>query len=136
MHQSIALLQALLVQNALGHMQMKIPYPLRSPLNPKHVWPYPPEYIDYSNTNPLTLDGLNFPCKGYQNDPKEYRDIEAEYKAGGRYEMSIDGSAYHKGGECQLSLSGDNGKIFKVIKSMQGGCVNDTKTSWEFTIRE
>jgi hypothetical protein len=46
--------------------------------------------------------------------------------------MSLEGTATHGGGSCQMSLSYDNGATFRVIKSMIGGCPL-TKT-YVFTI--
>lgn len=34
--------------------------------------------------------------------------------------MSLQGTAIHNGGSCQISLSYDNGKTFRVIKSFIG----------------
>ena len=100
----------------LAHMQMSQPLPLRSPLDPNS----PEATKDYSMTSPLSADGSNFPCKGYQND----RPIRttATYTAGSQYTMELAGDAMHGGGSCQISLSYDNGKTFRVILSMIGGC--------------
>ncbi|KAH1354797.1 hypothetical protein KXW28_004200 [Aspergillus fumigatus] len=101
---------------AAAHMEMSWPYPLRSRFDTQ----VPEEDIDYSMTSPLNSDGSNFPCKGYQtNTPWR---ATAQYTAGQTYNMTITGSATHGGGSCQLSLSYDNGKTFKVIQSMEGGC--------------
>ncbi|KAK6433729.1 hypothetical protein LTR95_010095, partial [Oleoguttula sp. CCFEE 5521] len=54
------------------------------------------------------------------------------YTAGSRYNISLEGSATHLGGSCQLSLSYDEGKTFKVIKSMIGGC--PLTPSYDFTV--
>ncbi|RHZ63230.1 uncharacterized protein CDV56_107179 [Aspergillus thermomutatus] len=99
---------------AAAHMEMSWPYPLRSRFDPQTT------DIDYSMTSPLDSDGSNFPCKGYQtNTPWR---ATAQYTAGQTYNMTLSGSATHGGGSCQLSLSYDNGKTFKVIQSMEGGC--------------
>lgn len=115
-----------LLPPALCHMEMSWPYPLRSKYNPANNY----ENIDYSMTSPLSADGSNFPCKGYQND----RPIEttATYATGSTYNMSLEGSATHGGGSCQLSLSYDNGATFRVIKSMIGGC--PLVSTYDFTI--
>jgi hypothetical protein len=64
--------------------------------------------------------GSNFPCKGYQkNTPYE---VVAKDTAGQTYDMMLSGTATRGGGSCQLSLSHDNGRTFKVIQSMVGGC--------------
>ncbi|OJI96692.1 hypothetical protein ASPVEDRAFT_146150 [Aspergillus versicolor CBS 583.65] len=104
----------LLASSALGHIQMSKPYPIRSPLNQKAEG-----QKDYSYTNPLSTSGDDFPCKGYANDP--FKSV-ADYKPGQEYEIELQGSATHNGGSCQISLSYDKGKTFRVIHSMIGGC--------------
>lgn len=42
---------------------MSYPWPLRSKYNPENTY----NDIDYDMTAPLSADGSNFPCKGYQN---------------------------------------------------------------------
>jgi len=126
---STAALTCLLLSSALCHMQMSVPYPLHSPLDPQT----PEADKDYSMTSPLLGDGSNFPCKGYQND----RPIRttADYVAGKTYSMSLTGTATHGGGSCQLSLSYDNGKTFKVIKSIIGGCPLTVSFDWSFRVQ-
>ncbi|CAD0100491.1 unnamed protein product [Aureobasidium mustum] len=115
-----------LASQALGHMEMSWPYPLRSKYNPANSY----NIIDYSMTSPLVADGSNFPCKGYQNDRPFVPVIT--YSAGSTYNMTVAGSATHGGGSCQLSLSYDNGATFRVIKSMIGGC--PLTSTYDFTI--
>ncbi|KAH8691869.1 hypothetical protein BGW36DRAFT_303951 [Talaromyces proteolyticus] len=112
------------VHHILAHIQMSNPYPIRSPLDPENG-----DNRDYSYTNPLSASGSDFPCKGYQSDP--FRPT-ATYAAGGQYQLSLQGSATHGGGSCQLSLSYDTGKTFTVIKSIEGGC--PLTSTYEFTI--
>lgn len=111
---------------ALGHVEMIWPYPLRSKHNPST----PQSLIDYSMKAPLDASGSNYPCKGYQNDPNQVP--STTYDSGSTYNITLDGSATHGGGSCQLSLSYDQGQTFRVIKSMIGGC--PLKTSYDFTI--
>lgn len=94
----------------LAHMQMAHPYPINSQMDPQTS----DSLKDYSYTAPLDSSGANYPCKGYQNE----RPIRttATYTAGQSYDLVIAGSATHGGGSCQLSLSYDNGKTFRVIK--------------------
>ncbi|KAF7185072.1 hypothetical protein HII31_13695 [Pseudocercospora fuligena] len=107
-------------------MEMSWPYPLHSKYNPDAV----AADIDYSMTSPLSADGSNFPCKGYQNDrPKQ---IVETYTAGSSYNITLAGTATHKGGSCQISLSYDNGATFRVIKSMIGGC--PLKDTYDFSV--
>ncbi|CAK4033560.1 Hypothetical predicted protein [Lecanosticta acicola] len=111
---------------ALGHMEMSWPYPLHSKYDPENTY----QNIDYSMTSPLDPDGSSFPCKGYQND----RPIRttATYAAGSTYNMTLAGTATHRGGSCQISLSYDNGATFRVIKSVVGGC--PLQSTYDFTI--
>ncbi|KAB8737494.1 hypothetical protein FH972_026453 [Carpinus fangiana] len=109
-----------------AHMQMTQPPAIRSKFNPTT----PQSLIDYSMTSPLLADGSNFPCKGYQNDRPI--GVVATYNAGSTYQLELAGSATHEGGSCQLSLSYDNGKTFRVIKSMIGGC--PLTPTYDFTI--
>lgn len=108
------LICALLASSVCGHMQMSNPLPIRSPLNTASNGPK-----DYSYTSPLSPSGSDYPCKGYANDP--FVSV-ATYSPGGTYEMDIAGSATHGGGSCQIALSYDKGKTWKVIKSIMGGC--------------
>lgn len=115
---------AFLASTASAHMQMSNPYPIRSPLNPNGG-----DNKDYSYTSPLDASGANFPCKGYQNDA--FKSV-IDYEVGQQYSMSLEGSATHGGGSCQLSLSYDTGKSFTVIQSIEGGC--PLTSNYTFTI--
>lgn len=120
----VALIAGLLATGATAHMQMSKPYPIRSPLNKDAKG-----QKDYSYTNPLQSSGSDFPCKGYANDDF---DSQATYQPGQDYEMELEGSATHSGGSCQISLTYDRGKTFKVIESMLGNCPIDKK--YNFTV--
>jgi hypothetical protein len=119
----IAIVAGLLATGASAHMQMLKPYPIRSPLNKDSD-----EKKDYSYTNPLQTSGGDYPCKGYANDPFQ---SQASYSPGQTYEMELDGSATHSGGSCQLALTYDRGKTFKVIESMLGDCPIAKKYNFE-----
>ncbi|OQO13050.1 hypothetical protein B0A48_02514 [Cryoendolithus antarcticus] len=118
----------LLLPPALCHMQLSWPYPLHSKYNPST----PEALIDYSMTEPLDASGSNFPCKNYHLNAD--RTPVVTYTAGSRYNITLEGSATHLGGSCQLSLSYDEGKTFKVIKSIIGGC--PLTPSYDFTVPE
>ena len=107
-----------MIMPILAHMEMIQPYAIRSKFDPANKGGNP--NVDYSMTNPLEQSGTNFACKGYQND-RPIRTV-ASYKAGSTQKLKLTGSATHNGGSCQISLSYDNGKTFKVIKSIIGGC--------------
>ncbi|TRM65078.1 hypothetical protein BD626DRAFT_490835 [Schizophyllum amplum] len=99
----------------VAHMMMTDPPPLRSQYN---------EYstnADYDMTSPLASDGSNYPCKGYLDDT-DGKEAVATWKAGSSQSVTLEGSATHGGGSCQLSISEDDGASFKVIKSFEGGC--------------
>ncbi|KAE8352710.1 hypothetical protein BDV28DRAFT_165364 [Aspergillus coremiiformis] len=111
---------------AAAHIQMSWPYPLRSPLDPGNRG----SAVDYDMVSPLNRDGSNFPCKGYHTNTP-WRETAA-FTAGQTYSMALAGSATHNGGSCQLSLSYDEGKTFKVIQSMVGGC--PLQSQYQFTV--
>ncbi|KAL1704680.1 hypothetical protein EV121DRAFT_259339 [Schizophyllum commune] len=113
---TIASVAAALVASVSAHMEMTSPPPLRSKAN-KNAG----QNIDYSMTAPLEADGSNFPCKGYLDDT-EGKESVATWQAGSSQQITITGGANHGGGSCQLSISEDEGKTFKVIKSFEGAC--------------
>ena len=77
-------------------------------------------------SKPLLSDGSDFPCKNYLGDFNQSPagDPTATWAAGSPQKVTLDDKAAHDGGSCQLSLSFDGGKTFRVIKSIEGGCVN------------
>ena len=88
-------------------------------------------------TTPLSSSGSDFPCKGYLSDLGTPAGVStATFAPGSAQKLSITGGAAHNGGSCQLSLSYDGGKTFKVIKSIEGGCVNPAggEHSFDFTV--
>ena len=111
------MIAVLLASSVSAHMQLSKPLPIRSPLNKDSKGKK-----DYSYTNPLSTSGEDFPCKGYANDPFH---ATANYTQGETYEMTMAGSATHKGGSCQIALSYDKGDNFHVIHSILGGCPID-----------
>ncbi|PYH97289.1 hypothetical protein BO71DRAFT_468215 [Aspergillus ellipticus CBS 707.79] len=122
---SVIVMCGLLASSVVGHVQMSKPYPIRSPLDPNGD----ESKKDYSYTNPLSTGGSDYPCKGYASDA--FRSV-ATYSPGGQYDLELQGSATHEGGSCQISLSYDSGKSFKVIHSMIGGC--PLTESYKFSI--
>ncbi|KAJ5178601.1 Extracellular protein [Penicillium coprophilum] len=117
------ILSGLLATVASAHMQLSKPYPIRSPLNKDSKGEK-----DYSYTNPLSSSGSDYPCKGYANDKFE---AVATWQPGSSQEMTLEGSAVHDGGSCQLSLTYDKGKTFKVIESIEGDCPIAKKYQFE-----
>lgn len=76
---------------AVAHMEMSWPYALHSKFNPANDY----TAIDYSMTSPLSADGSNFPCKGYQND-RPFAPV-VTYVAGSTYNLTLAGTATHVG---------------------------------------
>ncbi|PGH30809.1 hypothetical protein GX50_06437 [[Emmonsia] crescens] len=124
MHSLSLLSLALAAGSAFAHIEMSQPAPFRSRFGGGG------SQVDYSMTSPLLADGSDFPCKGYHHDGTSKS--SATYKAGGAGQIKLEGTATHGGGSCQLSLSYDQGKTFRVIKSIIGGCPLDKQ--YGFTI--
>lgn len=95
-------------------LSLAFPLPINSKFDKANTNP------DYSMTTPLNGDGSNFPCKGYLGASSKH--VTASFTAGQTGNFSLMGSATHGGGSCQVSLSYDNGRTFKVINSILGGC--------------
>lgn len=112
---------------ATAHMQMSSPPPFRSKYNPYTT------SVDYDMNNPLPDSGAAYPCKGYHKllNTNQGRSV-ANWTAGEAYSISLEGSATHQGGSCQVSLSYDAGASFTVIRSFVGGCPLTAK--WDFTL--
>jgi len=92
---------------------------------------------------PLEENGSNFPCKGYLADLSTPAGGSSKtYTAGQPANFQTEGlEAAHNGGSCQVSLSFDQGKTWKVIKSFIGNCVRsaggnvfDKNQAYSFTI--
>lgn len=99
-------------------MELTKPVPLRSKYNT-----YTRGDPDWSMTNPLRADGLDFPCKGYHAVLSTTQGTPVAILDGGRtYSWTITGSAIHAGGSCQVSLSVDRGKTFRVLHTYIGSC--------------
>ncbi|KPM37512.1 hypothetical protein AK830_g9038 [Neonectria ditissima] len=113
-----------------SHMEMTYPAPFKSKYNP-----FAGSDIDYSMTSPLSGDGSNFPCKGYQSLLGTAAGAPtATWQAGQQYNVSIAGGADHGGGSCQASLSFDKSKTWTVIKSYIGNCPIAPSSSFKFTL--
>lgn len=119
------------LSSANAHMSLSYPPPFRAAGNPN----VPQSSIDYSITSPLSPDGSNFPCKGYQSDlgTADGKSV-ATWSAGQQYNFTVLGSAVHGGGSCQAALSYDKGVSWKVIHSYQGSCPLADGQSFDFTI--
>jgi len=98
---------------------------------------------DFNMVAPLEESGANFPCKGYLSDLGGPSGGSSKtYTAGEKVSFKTTGvEAAHNGGSCQVSLSYDQGKTWKVIKSFIGNCVRsaggnvfDKNQDYSFTI--
>lgn len=114
-----------------AHIQMQYPPPFNSKFNPNT----PSAQIDYDMMSPLHQDGSNFPCKGHQSVLGTAAGAPtASFAVGSRGSVTLIGTANHEGGSCQISLSTDGAKTFRVIKSIIGGCPLSGITEIDFTI--
>jgi hypothetical protein len=103
------------------------------PWNSKHNPNTPSANIDYSMTSPLSASGSDYPCKGYNSVlGTDAGKSVASWAPGSTQNIQLAGSATHGGGSCQLSLSYDGGRSFKVIQSILGGC--PTTSGWDFQV--
>jgi hypothetical protein len=100
-------------------MQLKYPPGLKSKYDPQTL----ESMIDYSLLRPLSLTGSDYPCHGYAT-PAIMNPLSAvaNLTANTAFKISIDGTAVHAGGSCQMSISYDNGASFAVLASIIGGC--------------
>lgn len=108
---------AFLAAGVSAHMEMKEPTPLGSQFNPNTVSP------DFNLKSPLDPSGSTFPCGGKLNllgTPAGKSVVT--YAPGSSSQVTILGDAAHNGGSCQISLSVDGGKTWKVIQSVMGNC--------------
>jgi hypothetical protein len=117
---------------AAAHMDMFYPPPLKSKFNP---FAMAANSIDNDMKSPLQASGADFPCKGYQSLLGTAQGASvATFAPGQKYNLTIEGGAYHDGGSCQTSLSYDKGKTFTVIQSFVGECPTSSGGSWDFTV--
>ncbi|KAH8916924.1 lytic polysaccharide monooxygenase [Atractiella rhizophila] len=136
MRSSVVLLLAA-VSSVSAHMCINTPKPLRHPDNPYTT------IKDYDLISPLKADGSNFPCRGYQSDLGTTAGTPTgSFTPGAVSSLTLQGSVCHQGGSCQISLSFDQGKTFRVIKSYIGNCCRvtasgdqcDANQTYQFTI--
>ncbi|KAL2293567.1 hypothetical protein FJTKL_05431 [Diaporthe vaccinii] len=124
-------LMAALAGSASAHMMVSFP----APLNSKYNQFADSGKIDYSYTAPLAADGSDYPCKGYQSDlGTPAGQSVASFAVGGQGNITVVGGAAHGGGSCQISLSTDGAKTFKVIQSIIGNCPTNGEGNLDFTV--
>ncbi|KAF9698931.1 hypothetical protein EKO04_003101 [Ascochyta lentis] len=94
--------------------------------------PYSVDKIDNSPINKA-----QFPCKSQNGFTVSTMNTMA---VGEKQTLTLSGSAVHGGGSCQLSVTLDTeptaSSVFKVIKSMEGGCpgVGTEAEAYDFTL--
>ncbi|TGO15410.1 hypothetical protein BTUL_0040g00160 [Botrytis tulipae] len=126
---SLALGAVLCASVINAHMSLTWPLPFRSALNPNAVQ----SQIDYSITAPLAASGANFPCK-YNDMGTAGGKSVVTWSAGQTANWTVGTGAIHGGGSCQVALSYDSGKTFKVIHSYIGSCPTAVSSSADFTV--
>ncbi|KAI9640870.1 hypothetical protein NHQ30_010711 [Ciborinia camelliae] len=112
-----------------AHLSLTYPPPFRSKINPNSV----ESQIDYSITAPLAASGSNFPCK-YNDMGTPGGKSVVTWAAGQQANWTIGSGALHGGGSCQVALSYDSGKTFRVIHSYIGSCPAALEASADFTV--
>lgn len=112
-----------------AHLSLTYPAPFRSKDNPNAV----AAQIDYSITAPLAASGANFPCK-YNDMGTPGGKPVATFTAGASANWTVGTGAVHSGGSCQVALSYDSGKTFRVIHSYIGSCPAAAGASADFTV--
>ncbi|RCI15722.1 hypothetical protein L249_2228 [Ophiocordyceps polyrhachis-furcata BCC 54312] len=112
-----------------AHMEMMFPPPLRSGYNPYT------EDQDWDMISPLQSNGQDYPCRGSLHlvGTPQGR-VVAEWTAGQQYNVTITGNTPHSGGSCQVSLSTDRGKSWKVLRSYIGNCPVMGSSSYDFML--
>ncbi|KAI5847385.1 hypothetical protein DFP73DRAFT_630657 [Morchella snyderi] len=111
---------------AAAHVLMSSPPAFGYAKNPYVTSP------DYDLNFPIK--GAQFPCKQYHKDfARGAGRSVATWPAGSMQSFRTEGAAVHGGGSCQVSLSFDEGKTFRVIKSWIGSCPAEN-TPFNFAI--
>ncbi|CAD6441607.1 82ef1843-6d2d-4030-a51c-dc3cc06517a2-CDS [Sclerotinia trifoliorum] len=126
---NVALAAFLCASTINAHLSLTYPPPFRSALNPNAVQ----SQIDYSITAPLASSGSNFPCK-YNDMGTPGGKSVATWAAGATANWTVGTGALHGGGSCQVALSYDSGKTFRVIHSYIGSCPAAVGASADFTV--
>jgi hypothetical protein len=94
-----------------------------------------PYSVDKLDNSPISK--AQYPCKSQNGFTVSTMN---PMKVGEKNTLELSGSAVHGGGSCQLSVSLDTeptaDSVFKVIKSMEGGCpgVDSQANSYEFEL--
>ncbi|EOA81334.1 hypothetical protein ACJQWK_10440 [Exserohilum turcicum] len=117
---SIFMAATALVATVDAHVKMSMPVPYS---------------VDKVDTSPITKS--QYPCKSQNGFTVSQMN---QMKVGETNTLKLDGTAVHGGGSCQLSVTLDTeptaNSVFKVIKSMEGGCpaVEGPADSYDFVL--
>lgn len=114
-----------LAASVSAHMKLGTPAPLGDNSDPNYLGP-----LERFN------EQAPFPCRG-QLDKFAGSKIEATWAAGSQQYFTLQGDTPHYGGSSQVSLSYDEGKTWKAIKSFPGSCPNRLGTddqTFTFTV--
>ncbi|KAH7402531.1 hypothetical protein BKA66DRAFT_403954 [Pyrenochaeta sp. MPI-SDFR-AT-0127] len=118
--QSVFLAATALLATTNAHVLMKSPVPYS---------------VDKLDNGPISK--AQYPCKSQNGFTVSTMNAMA---VGEKQTMELSGSAVHGGGSCQLSVTLDTeptaNSVFKVIKSMEGGCpgVDSQAQSYDFEL--
>jgi hypothetical protein len=118
--QTVFLAATALFASVNAHVTMKSPVPYS---------------VDKLDNSPITKS--QYPCKSQNGFTVSTMNAMA---AGTKQTLQLSGSAVHGGGSCQLSVTLDMeptaNSVFKVIKSMEGGCpgVDSQANSYDFEL--
>ncbi|OAL56646.1 hypothetical protein IQ07DRAFT_496337 [Pyrenochaeta sp. DS3sAY3a] len=118
--QSVFLAATMLLATSNAHVLMKSPVPYS---------------VDKLDNGPITK--AQYPCKSQNGFTVSTMNA---MKVGEKQTLELSGSAVHGGGSCQLSVTLDTeptaNSVFKVIKSMEGGCpgVDSAAQSYDFEL--
>jgi len=131
---TVAFALVAVASSVFAHVEIQNPPPFRSKFN-KLI---DQSTVDFDNNAPLKPNSTEFPCKGFVDDfnSSPAGDSTATWAAGVNQTLTLFGSATHNGGSCQLSLSYDQGKTFRVIKSIEGKCAGGKNgdNTFDFTV--
>lgn len=114
----------LLAHSTTAHMHLHQPKPLN----------YDGDSANYD----WWVNESTFPCRG-QLSALATAPVEATWAAGSTQTFTLAGDSPHYGGSCQVALSYDQGKTFRVLKSFPGSCphrVAGENQDFTFTVPE
>ncbi|KAJ2664085.1 hypothetical protein IW148_002143 [Coemansia sp. RSA 1199] len=100
-----------------AQVEMREPPPRRSKFSKFYM---SADDVDYNMKSPLG-GKIGFPCRNTTSGP-----VQGTLVAGQDVKVFFDGTATRQGGDCQFSISYDNGTTFAVLWDKLGNCFLDT----------